>query len=104
MYAIVEARHVHGLRHTTFQRSLSSVHALGYRARRVELVAEVLQSDGNLAAFLAALLRNLVAYRPHHDAGMVAVGQYEIGDVFVGPLTEEAGVAILALRINPHIE
>ena len=35
---------------------------------------------------------------------MVAIGQYKIGDVLVGPLTEEAGVAILALRIDPHIE
>ena len=30
--------------------------------------------------------------------------QYEVGDVFLRPFLEEAGVAVLALGINPHVE
>ena len=35
---------------------------------------------------------------------MVAFRHDEIGDVAVGPLAEEAGVAVLALGIDPHVE
>ncbi len=35
---------------------------------------------------------------------MVAVVLHQVGDILVAPLLEELGVAILALRINPHIE
>ena len=35
---------------------------------------------------------------------MVAVVEHKIGDVAVGPFGEEAGVAILALGIDPHVE
>ena len=30
--------------------------------------------------------------------------QYEVGDVFVGPLFEETCIAILTFGINPHVE
>ena len=30
--------------------------------------------------------------------------QYEVGDVFLRPFLEEAGVSVLALGVNPHIE
>ena len=29
---------------------------------------------------------------------------HQIGDILIAPLLEELGVAVLALRINPHIE
>ena len=35
---------------------------------------------------------------------MVAMVLYQIGDILIAPLLEELGVAVLALRINPHIE
>ena len=63
-----------------------------------------MQTLGYLAAFLAPLLGNLVAYRPHHDRRVVAVVQHKVGDVFLCPLLEESGVAVLALRIYPHVE
>ena len=65
---------------------------------------ESLQTDAELTAHLAALLGNLVADGPHDDAGVVAVGYDEVGDVTVGPLVEEACVAVLALRVAPHVE
>ena len=29
---------------------------------------------------------------------------YQIGDILIAPLLEELGIAVLAFRINPHIE
>ena len=50
------------------------------------------------------LLRYLIAYRPHHYRGVVAMVEHEVGNVLVSPLLEEARIAVLALRIYPHIE
>ncbi len=35
---------------------------------------------------------------------MIAVVLYQIGDILIAPLLEELGIAVLAFRINPHIE
>ena len=67
-------------------------------------MTESLQLNAQLATFLAPLLWNLVAYRPHHDRRMVSVIQNKIGDILHSPLAEMTSVAILALRINPHIK
>ena len=104
MYAIVEARNVHHLGKSTLQGSLSLIHTLGYRAGWVVLMTDILQMLGNLHTLLAPLLRNLVTDTPHNDARMVAMVLHQIGHIPVAPLLEELGVAILALRINPHIE
>ena len=104
VHAVVEARHVHHLCEAAAQCLLSLVHALCHRTCGVEPVAEVLQVGSNLGTLLAPLLGNLVAYRPHHDTRVAAVGQHQIGDILVGPLTEKACVAVLALRIDPHVE
>ena len=63
-----------------------------------------LQVAGYLAPFLAPLFGNLVADAPHHDGGVVAVGAHEVLDIAVAPLLEEPRIAVLALRIDPHIE
>ena len=104
MYAIVEARNVHHLGKSTLQGSLSLVHTLGNRAGRIILMTDILQMLGYLHTLLAPLLRNLVTDTPHNDARMVAMVLHQIGHIPVAPLLEELGVAILALRINPHIE
>ena len=104
MYTIVEARHVHHLCHAAAEGTLSLVHALRDGTGGVERVDETLQADAELATHLAALLGNLVADGPHDDGGVVAVGYDEVGDVPISPLVEEAGVAVLALRIAPHVE
>ena len=104
MYAIVESWHVHRLCKAGLQGALGAVHALGDRARGIQAVADVLQVARHVGAALHALLGYLVAYRPHHDARMVAVGQHEVLHILVAPLLEEAGVAVLALRIDPHVE
>ena len=80
------------------------VEALGDGARGVELVAERLQPSGYFEALFAALFRDLVAYRPHDDRGVVAVGEDEVGDILISPVVEEAGVAVFALGIDPHVE
>ena len=104
MYTIVEARNVHYLGKSTLQGSLSLVHTLGYRAGWIVLMTDILQMLGNLHTLLAPLLRNLVTDTPHNDARMVAMMLHQIGHIPVAPFLEELGVAILALRINPHIE
>ena len=104
MYAIVEARYIHGLGKAALQGIFCPIHALGNRTGWVIQMTEVLQTLGNLHTLLAPLLRNLVTDAPHNDARMVAVVLYQIGDILVAPLLEELGVAVLALRINPHIE
>ena len=104
MYAIVEARNVHHLGKAALQGIFCLIHALGYRAGWVVLMTEVLQMLGNLHTLLAPLFRNLVTDAPHHDARMVAVVLYQIGDILIAPLLEELGIAVLAFRINPHIE
>ena len=104
MYAIVEARNVHHLGKSTLQGILSLIHTLGYRARWVVLMTDILQTLGNLHTLLAPLFWNLVADTPHDDARMIAVVLYQIGDILIAPLLEELGIAVLAFRINPHIE
>ena len=104
MYAIVEARYIHGLGKAALQGIFCLIHTLGNRAGRVVLMTDILQMLRNLHTFLAPLFRNLVADAPHDDARMVAVVLYQIGDILIAPLLEELGVAVLALRINPHIE
>ena len=104
MYAIVEARYIHGLGKATLQGIFCPIHTLGYRAGRVILMTDILQMLGYLHTLLAPLLRNLVTDAPHHDARMVAMVFHQIGDILVAPLLEELGVTVLALRINPHIE
>jgi len=104
MYAIVEARYIHGLGKSTLQGSLSLIHTLSYRAGWVVLMTDILQMLGYLHTLLAPLLRNLVTDTPHNDARMIAVVLYQIGDILIAPLLEELGVAVLAFRINPHIE
>ena len=104
MYAIVEARNIHHLGKSTLQGSLSLVHTLGNRAGRIILMTDILQMLGYLHTLLAPLLRNLVTDAPHDDARMVAMVLHQIGDIPVTPFLEELGVAILALRKNPHIE
>lgn len=104
MYAIIEARYIHGLGKAALQGIFCPIHALGNRTGRVILMTEVLQMLGYLHTFLAPLLRNLVTDAPHDDARMVAVVFHQIGDILIAPLLEELGVAVLALRINPHIE
>ena len=104
VYAIVETWHIHHLCKTAVERLLGVVHALSNGAGRVEMVAEALQADGDEATFGRALLGNLVANAPHHDAGVVAISQNQVGDILLGPLVEEAGVAVLALGVKPHVE
>ena len=104
MHAVVEARNVHSLCETRLQSVLGTIHALRDGTRGVEAVTDVLQVACHVGAALHALLGNLVADAPHHDGGMVAVGQDEVLYVAVAPLLEEAGVAVLALGIDPHIE
>ena len=104
MYAIVEARYIHGLGKAALQGIFCPIHTLGYRAGRVILMTDILQMLGYLHTLLAPLLRNLVTDAPHHDARMVAMVFHQIGDILIAPLLEELGVAVLALRINPHIE
>ena len=104
MYAIVEARYIHGLGKAALQGIFCPIHALGNRTGRVIQMTEVLQTFGNLHTLLTPLLRNLVTDAPHHDARMIAVVLYQIGDILIAPLLEELGVAVLAFRINPHIE
>ena len=67
-------------------------------------MTDILQMLGNLLTLLTPLLRNLVTDAPHDDARMVAVMLHQIGHILVAPFLEELGVAILALRKNPHIE
>ena len=50
------------------------------------------------------LFGNLITYRPHDDGGMVAVGQHQVLNVLLPPVVEETGIAVLALRIDPHVE
>ena len=104
MYTIVEARHIHGLCKTALQGIFCPIHTLGNRTGRIVLMTELLQMLGDLYTLLTPLLRNLVTDTPHHDARMVAVVLYQIGDILIAPLLEELGIAVLALRINPHIE
>ena len=104
MHAVVESWHVHHLCETTLEGILRTVHTLCDRTCGVEPVADVLQVAGYLAPFLAPLLRNLVAYRPHHDGGVITVSQHEVRHIPVAPLLEETGIAVLALRIDPHVE
>ena len=35
---------------------------------------------------------------------MVAVGLHQVGNILVGPFVEEAGIAVLALGVQPHVE
>ena len=68
-------------------------------------MAEVLQSAAPFHAFLlVSLLRNLIAYAPHDDGRMVAMMEQEVGDILLSPFIEEACVAVLALRILPHVK
>ena len=104
MHAVVEARHVHHLGKAATQCLLGTVHALGHGARGIQPVADVLQSACNGGAVLAALFGNLVAYRPHHDRRVVAVGPHQRLHVAVAPFLEETGIAVLALGVDPHVE
>ena len=104
MDAVVEAWNIHRRSYTTLDGSLGMVESLCHRTGGVEGMAGVLKVLGNLLALGAALLRNLVTYRPHDDTRMVAVGEYEVLDVFLPPVLEEAGIAVLALRIEPHVK
>ena len=104
MYAIVEARYIHSLGKAALQGSLSLIHTLGNRAGWVVLMTDILQMLSNLHTLLAPLFRNLVTDTPHHDARMVAMVLYQIGDILIAPLLEEVGIAVLAFRINPHIK
>ena len=104
IHAVVKSWDVHHLCEARFQRVLGTVHALCDLSGRVEAMADVLQTSCDGDALLAPLFRYLVADGVHHQRGMVAVVAYEVLDVLVGPLVEEAGVAVLALRIAPHVE
>ena len=50
------------------------------------------------------LLKHLVANRPHQDAGVVTVTKYQVRQVALMPLVEEAGIVILRLLTSPHVE
>ena len=104
MYAIVEARYIHYLGKAALQGIFCLIHALGNRTGWVVLMTDILQTLSNLHTLLAPLFRNLVTDAPHHDARMVAVVLYQIGDILIAPLLEKLGIAVLAFRINPHIE
>ena len=67
-------------------------------------MAKPLQLDADLASLLAPLLRNLVTYRPHHNRRVIAVIEHEVSNILLSPLAEEAGIAVLAFRIEPHVE
>ena len=101
---VVQSRHVHRWQETRCHSVVRAVAALCDGACGVQLVTQVLQVGCHLASASHALLRNLVAYAPHNDAGVVAVGHHQVGDVLVGPFFEEACVAVFALGIYPHVE
>ena len=68
-------------------------------------MTQVLQGFGHLGAcYFIALLRDFVTDTPHHYTGVIAVGQYQIGNVLLPPLIKETGITILTLRIFPHVE
>ena len=67
-------------------------------------MTQALQLNTYLPSFFAFLFRNLVANRPHHNAGVVTVIQNKVCHIFHGPFLKETGIAVLTLRINPHIE
>ena len=104
MYAVVESRHIHHLGKTALQGFLSPVHALCDGTSGVKQMTESLQMAGYLAPLFTALFRNLVADAPHDDARVVAVGEDEVLDIAVAPVVEETGIAVFALRIDPHIK
>ena len=104
MDTVVETRHIHGKGHTALNGFLCMVEALSDGASGIETVAEVLQTLRDLIAFALALFGNFIADRPHDDTGVVTMGHDEVGEVFIRPLAEETGIAVLALGINPHVE
>ena len=104
MHPIVKARHIHHLSKAALQCLLCAVHTLCDRTGGIELMAQLLQMAGYLTAFLATLFGDLIADAPHDDARVVSVDKHEVRDISVGPLVKETGIAILALRIEPHVE
>ena len=102
--AVVHARHFGHLGKARVQGVVYAVHAVGDGARLVVKAYLLLQVAQHLGPVLHALFGYFVAHAPHHDAGVQAVGLDEVLDVAVAPLPEEAGVAVLALWIDPHVE
>ena len=116
MQAIVETWHVACLPYTASHWSLALIQSLGHRTSTVETMDEVLHPQCIFKAYFIALIRNFVADRIHDVRCVVAVEQHEVGDVAFPPslaiavdmlgidLLEETGIAVLALRIDPHVE
>ena len=102
--AVVHSRHVSHLCKTSVKSIVNSVHTVSDRTSGIELAYLFLKMTKNLCAILHTLLRNLVTHAPHHDTWMQAVGTNKVLDVTVAPLVEETGIAVLALRINPHVK
>ena len=80
------------------------VHALGHRPCRVEAMAQRHEMTRLPGAPLRRLIGYLVAYAPHHDAGVIAVVEQQVGDVLIAPLVEEQRIAVPAFGVAPHVE
>ena len=76
----------------------------GARPVRVERMYVVLHRPVHRRPFLNALLRNLVADRPHHDARMVAPEADELPKILFPPIVVEKVVSVRALRHTPAVE
>ena len=102
--AVVEAGDVHLVGQAVLDGVLRLVEAGGHGARRVLLVADVGEPLRHLPAVRLRLLEDLVPDAPHHDARVVAVPPDHVAQVALAPLGEVLAVAVLDLRLAPHVE
>ena len=103
-HLIVEARDIEQGGKSVLYDRVVVVHTARYGARRVFAVADVAQPCRNLVSVGRPLRGDLVADAPHHNRGVVAEVVQHVDHVALGPLVEEAVVAVLAFGHVPLVE
>ena len=104
MHTVVVARHISHLRKSCPHGAVGLVHAASHLAAGVKTVAKCGQMLVAFHTFRFPLFGNFVAHAPHNDAGVVAVVQNQVGDVFLPPFVPQFAVAVAHFWFFPTVE
>ena len=100
---IVETGDIKSSGKTIVYNSAILIHTACHRTCRIKTVAYVLQHHKLAHAIWSPLTRNLIAHRPHHHGGIVAVMAQHVLHIFLSPFSENRAVAVLALRTESPV-
>src|SRR5574344_1649549 len=98
---IIESRDIKSLCKTGLDSSIRLIPTHRDRTGRIQTMTEWHQMFQNVYTGRFPLFINLISHAPHDDRRVIAMVEYQIGNIAVTSLFKVAVVSILNLTVNP---